>query len=115
MEVMGQASNVYNTWSISQPGREYPGIDPEDWEDVGDYSDQFAVYDSFASEFFQTQRDLVGEEKDAMNKRWRIGVGVGVGLGVPIFMAASFAAGIFFTKRRGGGLSKKGVSDTASH
>lgn len=96
MKVKGRASTLRNHFFVSQPGR--PPADDEDDDDnrvISDMSDQFIVVDNLVEEFFVTQRKL-GEND--MYDTWRLGVGIGVGLGVglgvPLFMAASFVAGL---------------------
>lgn len=97
MAIKGRASDLHgNGIRISQPGREYAGI--EDSGDVFDYADAFAVLDNWAEGNLETQRKAGRQEE--FNK-WKLGVGIGVGLGVPIFLAAAFTGGFFFGKSRG--------------
>jgi hypothetical protein len=93
-QVQGQAAQVYNGITISQPER--PSPDNEE----GYYSDrtsQFAIYPNTARQFLKSQRTLGAEE---MYNRWRLPVGLAVGLGVPVLMAISGIIGVFFGKRQ---------------
>jgi hypothetical protein len=91
--LQGQASQIYNGITISQPERPTP----EDDVDYSDRTTQFAIYPSTAKHFLETQRTLGAE---GMYNKWKLPVGLAVGLGVPVLMAISGIVGIFFGKRQ---------------
>lgn len=94
--IKGAASSlVGNFLQISQPGREYEGVEDDDL--VFDYADTFGVADWGIVGALEDQRDAAKADEH----KWKLGVGIGVGLGVPIFMAAAFGGGFMFGKKRG--------------
>lgn len=96
LTVKGAASSlVGNSLRISQPGREYEGVEDDDL--VFDYADTFGLADWGIVGALEDQR----EAANADEHKWKLGVGIGVGLGVPIFMAAAFGGGFIFGKKRG--------------
>jgi hypothetical protein len=96
LKVSSSLDSMLNTISISQPERNYPGID--DPSEVADHSDPFVILGDFTKEFFKTQREFGADEE---SRRWSRAVGIGAGIGVPMAMAVSGIVGSFIGKRLG--------------